>query len=123
MNDAEPAAVVDDPFTVEAQTLADQAEANLLKLAELRGTLAPEQARRWTGLKAAHVRARALGGSGEEPVARAVAALVLLADRLAAVGAALDRAADPRPAAAAPPARHAAGRPQGTTEVPGEGDE
>ncbi|GAB7061835.1 hypothetical protein JCM12681A_35450 [Streptomyces mexicanus] len=119
MNDAEPAAVVDDPFTAEAQTLADQAEANLLKLAELRGTLTPEQARRWTGLKAAHVRARALGGSGEEPVA----ALGLLADRLAAVGAALDRAADPRPAAAAPPARHAAGRPQGTTEVPGEGEE
>ncbi|MFF0465458.1 hypothetical protein [Streptomyces mexicanus] len=123
MNDAEPAAVIDDHFTAEARTLADQAEANLLKLAELRGTLTPEQARRWTDLKAAHVRARVLGGSGEEPVARAVAALGPLADRLAALGAALGRAAHPRPAAAATPARYAAGRPQGTTEVPGEGEE
>ncbi|MBC2866004.1 DNA repair ATPase [Streptomyces mexicanus] len=122
MNDAELAAVIDDHFTAEAQTLTGQAEANLLKLAELRGTLTPEQARRWSELKAAHVRARALGGPGEEPVARAVAALGLLADRLAAVEAAIDRAADPRPAAAAPRARHAAGRPQGATQVPAEGE-
>ncbi|MER6985212.1 AAA family ATPase, partial [Streptomyces carpinensis] len=61
MNHAELAAVLDDHFTAEAQTLTGQAEANLLKLAELRGTLTAEQARRWADLKAAHVHTRDLG--------------------------------------------------------------
>ncbi|MEU7584290.1 DNA repair ATPase [Streptomyces sp. NPDC041068] len=67
MNDAELAAVVEDHYTGEAQTLTDGAEANLLKLAELRGTLTPEQADRWAEIKAAHVRTRTLGGSDEGP--------------------------------------------------------
>ncbi|MGW0083278.1 DNA repair ATPase [Streptomyces sp. NPDC003393] len=92
MNEAELAAVLDDHFTAEAQTLSGGAEANLLKLAELRGTLTPEQARRWAELKAAHVRARDLGGPAEEPLTRATAALSLLADRMAAVESALTAA-------------------------------
>ncbi len=56
MNDAELSAVVEDHYAAEAQTLTTGAEANLLKLAELRGTLTPEQAARWTEVKAAHVR-------------------------------------------------------------------
>ncbi|MYV68878.1 hypothetical protein GT043_23640, partial [Streptomyces sp. SID2131] len=36
MNDAELAAVIDDHYTAEAQTLTTEAEANLLRLAELR---------------------------------------------------------------------------------------
>ncbi|KOX20299.1 MULTISPECIES: DNA repair ATPase [unclassified Streptomyces] len=95
MNDAELAAVLDDHYTAEAQTLTTEAEANLLRLAELRGTLTPEQAARWAEVRAAYVRARALGGSGDDPLARAVAALGLLADRVAAVESAIDRAADP----------------------------
>ncbi|MFJ3816299.1 DNA repair ATPase [Streptomyces sp. NPDC090056] len=95
MNDAELAAVIDDHYTAEAQTLTTEAEANLLRLAELRGTLTPEQAARWAEVSAAYVRARALGGSGDDPLARAVAALGLLADRIAAVESAIDRAADP----------------------------
>lgn len=89
MNDAELAAVLDDHFTAEARTLTDGAEANLLKLAELRGTLTPEQARRWAELKAAYVRSRALGGPADDPLARATAALALLADRMSAIEAAL----------------------------------
>ncbi|WP_051844242.1 DNA repair ATPase [Streptomyces sp. NRRL S-813] len=104
MNDTELAAVLDDHFTAEAQTLSGGAEANLLKLAELRGTLTPEQSRRWAELKAAHVRARDLGGPAEEPLTRATAALALLADRMAAIESALTaavahrtgRAPDPR---------------------------
>src|SRR5690606_21718730 len=53
MNEAELAAVVDDHYTAEAQTLTTGAEANLLKLAELRGTLTPAQAARWAEVKAA----------------------------------------------------------------------
>ena len=44
MNDAELAALIDDHYRAEAQTLTTGAEANLLKLAELRGTLTAEQA-------------------------------------------------------------------------------
>ncbi|MGW5199161.1 DNA repair ATPase [Streptomyces spiralis] len=92
MNATELAAVLDDHFTAEAQTLTGGAEANLLKLAELRGTLTPEQSRRWAELKAAHVRARDLGGPAEEPLTRATAALALLADRMAAIESALTAA-------------------------------
>lgn len=92
MNDAEREAVVHDHYTAEAQTLTTGAEANLLKLAELRGTLDPGQAARWREVKSAHARARALGGPGDDPLTRAVAALGLLADRVAAVESAITRA-------------------------------
>ncbi|MEU5428892.1 DNA repair ATPase [Streptomyces olivoreticuli] len=89
MNEAELAAVVDDHYKGEAQTLTDGAEANLLKLAELRGTLTASQAERWEEVKAAYVRGLRLGGPEGDPVTRAVAALGVLADRLAAVEAAI----------------------------------
>ncbi|MGW0820249.1 DNA repair ATPase [Streptomyces sp. NPDC002845] len=107
MNDAELAAVLDDHYTAEAQTLTTGAEANLLKLAELRGTLTAEQAVRWAELKSAYVRAQTLGGPEEDPLVRAVAALGLLGDRIAAVESAITRAADPRHLMANPAARHA----------------
>lgn len=91
MNDAELMAVIDDHYLGEAQTLTSGAEANLLKLAELRGTLTPEQGRRWDEVKAGFLRARALGGSDDDPVTRAVGAVGLLADR---VGGAIDRLAE-----------------------------
>ncbi|ANP48352.1 hypothetical protein J2Z21_005989 [Streptomyces griseochromogenes] len=93
MNSAEREAVVTDHYTAEAQTLTTGAEANLLKLAELRGTLTPEQTARWTELKTAQSRARTLGGPEDDPLTRAVAALTLLAERVAAVETAIDRAA------------------------------
>ncbi|MFB8777992.1 DNA repair ATPase [Streptomyces broussonetiae] len=96
MNGAELAAVLDDHYTAEAQTLTSGAEANLLKLAELRGTLTPADAERWAQLKAAHVRTRLLGGPDDEPLTKAIAALGLLADRVAAVESAITRATDPR---------------------------
>ncbi|MDG4856671.1 DNA repair ATPase [Streptomyces sp. T-3] len=108
MNGAELAAVIDDHYTAEAQTLTTDAEAGLLKLAELRGTLTAEQVARWAEVKAAYVRHRTLGGPDEDPVVRAVAALGLLADRIAAVETAIARAVDPRQLLANPAARHAA---------------
>ncbi|NUS65490.1 MAG: AAA family ATPase [Saccharothrix sp.] len=91
MNDDELAAVIDDHYAGEAQTLTSGAEANLLKLAELRGTLTPARATRWQEVKSAYVRAQALGGSTDDPTTRTVGALSLLTDR---VGTALDRLAD-----------------------------
>ncbi|MEU9207792.1 DNA repair ATPase [Streptomyces sp. NPDC048415] len=110
MNDAELAAVLDDHYTAEAQTLTTGAEANLLKLAELRGTLTAEQTARWTEMKATHVRRQALGGPEDDPLTRAVAALGLLADRITAVESAINRATDPRTLLTNPHARHAVGR-------------
>ncbi|GHE63096.1 DNA repair ATPase [Streptomyces capitiformicae] len=121
MNDTELSALIDDHYTAEAQTLTTGAESNLLKLAELRGTLTTGQAARWAELNTAHVRTQALGGPEDDhppafgrgdlhlaTLARAVAALGLLADRIAAVESAISRAADPRDLLANPNARHAA---------------
>ncbi|WKV70519.1 DNA repair ATPase [Streptomyces sp. PCS3-D2] len=96
MNDAELSALIDDHYTAEAQTLTTGAEADLLKLAALRGTLTDGPAARWAEITAAYVRSQALGGSGEDSVSRAVAALGLLADRVAAVESAITRATGPR---------------------------
>ncbi|QOV36910.1 DNA repair ATPase [Streptomyces ferrugineus] len=115
MNEPEVAALIDDHYRAEAQTLTTGAEANLLKLAELRGTLTAEQGARWQELKAAYVRTQALGGGEGDPLTHAVAALALLADRVAAVETAIRHATDPRHLVVNPSARHAA-RP-----VPGHG--
>ncbi|NUU20093.1 MAG: ATP-binding protein, partial [Streptomycetaceae bacterium] len=53
MNHTELDAVITDHYTAEAQTLAGDAEANLLKLGEIRGLLTTEQAARWHAIKAA----------------------------------------------------------------------
>ncbi|MGW4469352.1 DNA repair ATPase [Nonomuraea sp. NPDC004354] len=89
MNDAELEQVIDDHYLGEAQTLTSGAEANLLKLAELRGRLTPEQAARWADIKAAHLRTKALGGAEDDPMTRAVGAIGLLADRVGDIGQAL----------------------------------
>ncbi|OKK04637.1 DNA repair ATPase [Streptomyces sp. CB03234] len=109
MNAAELGAVIDDHYTAEAQTLTTGAEANLLKLAALRGTLTAEQHARWAAVTSAYVRAQALGGPGDDSLGRAVAALGLLADRVAAVETAITRAADPRHLLSRPAAHHPAG--------------
>ena len=51
MNTAELDATVTDHYRAEAQTLAGGAEAALLRLAELRGTMTCEQALRWEDVK------------------------------------------------------------------------
>lgn len=50
MTDQELERLLDDHYLGEAQTLTQGAEENLLKLAELRGTLTAEQAERWTAI-------------------------------------------------------------------------
>ncbi|WP_326820382.1 DNA repair ATPase [Streptosporangium sp. NBC_01756] len=91
MNGAELEALIDDHYLGEARTLTSGAEANLLKLAELRGTITAGQAGRWAEVKAAYLREKALGGAGDDPVTRAVGAVGLLADR---VSTAIEQAAD-----------------------------
>lgn len=107
MNSAELSALIEDHYRAEAQTLTAGAEENLLKLAELRGTLTSGQSARWAEVRAAYVRGRALGGPEDDQPTRAVAALGLLADRIAAVGTAIDRAAGPPHRPTGAHARHA----------------
>ncbi len=91
MNDDELEMMIDDHYAGEAQTLTSDAEANVLKMAELRGRLTPEQADRWAEVKAAYLRAKALGGTGDDPMGRAVGAVGLLADRVADVTSAIGK--------------------------------
>ncbi|WP_165986960.1 DNA repair ATPase [Streptomyces sp. YIM 98790] len=58
MTEEEVEALIDDHYLAEAQTLTRGAEANLLKLAELRGRMTPEQAARWAEIKRAFAAAR-----------------------------------------------------------------
>ncbi|MFF8957833.1 DNA repair ATPase [Streptomyces sp. NPDC014894] len=67
MDDAELAAVVDDHYTGEARTLTTGAEANLLRLAALRGTLTPERSARWAEIRSAYIRSRDGSGPRSEP--------------------------------------------------------
>ncbi|MFJ9528692.1 DNA repair ATPase [Streptomyces cyaneofuscatus] len=120
MNDAELSAVVDDHYAGEAQTLTTGAEANLLKLAALRGTLTAEQAERWAAITASYVRTQALGGPDGDPMTRAVAALGLLADRIAAVETAIQRAADPRHLLAGPANQRGAVNQGAVNQPPGD---
>ncbi|WP_329157339.1 DNA repair ATPase [Streptomyces anulatus] len=119
MNDDELSSVVDDHYAGEAQTLTTGAEANLLKLAALRGTLTAEQAGRWAAITASYVRTQALGGPDGDPMTRAVAALGLLADRIAAVETAIQRAADPRHLLAGGPPGPVGGTPGPVGGTPG----
>ncbi|MEW2357556.1 DNA repair ATPase [Spirillospora sp. NPDC029432] len=89
---AELEGIIDDHYAGEAQTLTSDAEANLLKLAEIRGRLTPAQAARWSEIKAAHARTVALGGPAADPVTRTVGALGLLADRVTSVETAIHQA-------------------------------
>jgi hypothetical protein len=86
--------VIDDHYLGEAQTLTSGAEANLLKLAELRGVMTPEQKTRWEQVKEGFLRGRALGGSEDDPMTRAIGAMGLLADRVGSIGTAIDRATE-----------------------------
>mgnify|MGYP000701729980 CR=1 FL=1 len=62
MNAEELQQLIEDHYQGESQLLTGGAEENLLKLAELRGTLNAEQAARWQQIKADFMRNRAMGG-------------------------------------------------------------
>ncbi|MFI1579832.1 DNA repair ATPase [Embleya sp. NPDC020630] len=58
LDEAEVERLLDDHYAAEAQTLTTDAEANLLKLAELRGRSTPEQRARWAEVKRAYLAGR-----------------------------------------------------------------
>ncbi|WP_327088690.1 DNA repair ATPase [Nonomuraea sp. NBC_01738] len=112
MNEVELEAVIDDHYTGEAQTLTTGAEANLLKLAELRGRLTPDQAARWAAIKQSFLRTKALGGAEDDPMTRAVGAIGLLADRVTDISTALRH-----PTSTGPEASAHGGKPEAGSEA------
>lgn len=86
MNVPELQQLVSDHYQGEAQLLTTGAEENLLKLAELRGTLTPEQAARWAQIKADYLRNKRMGGEEGETGARVVAQLADIASGLQSLG-------------------------------------
>ena len=124
MNDAELEELLASYYRNEAQTLTTGAEANLLKLKEMIGTLAPAEAARWEEIKKTFRKNQVLGGTGEEdPVSRVVAKLSAFYDGLTEIREVLAGAAKPKPAlvvvtppAAAPAASAPSSEPQKLTE-------
>lgn len=85
MNDGELDALIDDHYAGEAQTLTSGAEANLLKFAELRGTLAGAAGDRWNQIKRDFGRAKMTGGGDGDPVARVTGQLLGMTDQIAGI--------------------------------------
>jgi hypothetical protein len=75
MNEAELERLIDDHYASESQTLTKGAEQNLLKLADMRGRLTPEQSARWLEIKDAFARVQRMGGGDADPVARVTGTL------------------------------------------------
>jgi hypothetical protein len=87
MNPDEVERLVTAHYLSESQTLTTGAEANLLKLAELRGTASEAERARWQEIQREFVRHKRMGGSGDDPVAR-------LAGTISGLGAGLDAIGD-----------------------------
>jgi hypothetical protein len=92
MNDQEIEQLIDDHYASESQTLTTGAEQNLLKLAEIRARLTPDQSARWKEIKDSFVRTRKSGGKGDDPVARVTGALAGLDEQLQKIQEAMNAA-------------------------------
>ncbi|WAC62129.1 DNA repair ATPase [Pseudoxanthomonas sp. SL93] len=97
MNAAELQQLISDHYLGEAQLLTTGAEENLLKLAELRGTLTGEEQMRWAQIKADFLRNKAMGAEDADVGGRVVA-------QLADIAVGLQRLSDPAPVQATQPA-------------------
>jgi len=88
MTETEVEQVIVDHYRGEAQTLTKGAEENLLKLAELRGTLSAEQQQRWLQIKQDFVRHQNLGDD-DNPMRNIATQISLLQQGLSNIGQAI----------------------------------
>lgn len=86
MNQQELMGMIADHYQGEAQLLTTGAEANLLKLAELRGNMTEAQATRWEKIKADFLRNKALGGDDADTGNKMVVQLNDIAKGLTELG-------------------------------------
>ena len=82
MTTAEVEGIVDEHYVAESQALTGAAEANLLKLAELRGSMTDAQRARWDAILDVFRRKLRLGGGDSDPTTRVVAAIEQVAEAL-----------------------------------------
>lgn len=82
MTNAEVDRIVDEHYVAESQALTGQAEANLLKLGELRDTLSEDERERWDDILRVFQRQQRLGGDDRDPATRVVAAIEQVAETL-----------------------------------------
>ncbi len=82
MTNAEVDRIVDEHYVAESQALTGQAEANLLKLGSMRGTLTAEHQERWDDILRVFQRQQRLGGDDRDPATRVVAAIEQVAETL-----------------------------------------
>jgi hypothetical protein len=90
MNEDEVEQIIDNHYQNEAQTLTTGAEQNLLKLAELRGTMTDEEKERWKEVKREFERRRMMGGD-DDPVSKVAGPLATLVQRVEDVQGALSQ--------------------------------
>ncbi len=91
MTDDEIEQLVTSHYTSEAQTLTTGAEANLLKLGELRGRASTAETSRWQEIKREYVRHKRMGGAADDPVARLSGTIAGVGADLQAIRAVLDQ--------------------------------
>ena len=82
MNEAELESLVQSHYENQAQTLTTGAEANLLKLRELLGTLTEEEQSRWGDIKKTFARNLLLGGEGSDKLAQLIAQMTQFSEGL-----------------------------------------
>ncbi|SUB82997.1 DNA repair ATPase [Pragia fontium] len=85
MNPAEVRRILDDHYLGEAQLLTSGAEENLLKLAEIRNIMSPQEEQRWGLIKRDFMKNKALGGDNAEVGDRVVAQLADLVESVQAL--------------------------------------
>jgi ATPase involved in DNA repair/ATPase family associated with various cellular activities (AAA) len=93
LSDEELQRLLDGHYQSESQTLTTAAEANLLKLAEMRGRQTPQQKERWDELKRGYKRIQTMGGAESDPVVRVTGTLATLGSNLEAIRDAVTTAA------------------------------
>jgi hypothetical protein len=102
MNDMELERLIQSSYQQDAQTLSRDSESNLLKFAELLGTLTPAEQRRWNDIKKTYVeKSRLKGLSGEDSTAQFLSSLLGLKDGLESIRSVLDTAVASKAAAEA----------------------
>lgn len=91
MNDAELESLLQSHYENQAQTLTTDAEANLLKLNELLGTLSEEDSHRWEAIKKTFARNLLLGGDGNDKLGQLLAQMTTFSDGLADIKGVLEQ--------------------------------
>ena len=86
--------LIDDHYAGEAQLLTTGTEENLLKLAELRGTLSESQLKRWQTIRKDYQRLKSLGGDDMDAAAKVVNQMAIISERLQNIGRSLEREQD-----------------------------